>query len=112
MGWLQRKVLCVTTGVSVEFAFGANETCTFTMSFAIKSGTADYVLGEPLVVEEKGETVTTVLRLEGESVVFSKSFGPEDVVDDVFTLDGEDRLVCAKTHSSGATAIRAFARAP
>ena len=112
MGWLQRKVLCVTTGVSVEFAFGADETCTFTMSFAIKSGTADYVLGEPVVVEEKGETVTTVLRLEGESVVFSKSFGPDDVVDDVFTLDGEDRLVCHKTHSSGATAIRTFARAP
>ncbi|KAH8051479.1 hypothetical protein JL721_11137 [Aureococcus anophagefferens] len=109
MGWLQRKVLCVTTGVSVEFAFGADETCTFTMSFAVKSGTADYVLGEPVVVEEgRGRGGGAAARRRVRRLL--KSFGPDDVVDDVFTLDGEDRLVCHKTHSSGATAARTFAR--
>lgn len=115
MGWIQRKVLCVTTGVSVEFAFGPEETCTFTMSFVVKSGTAEYTLGTPVVVEEKGEKVETVLKIEGDAVVFSKTFGEGDTVDDFFTLEEEAggglELVCRKKHTSGATAVRKFKKA-
>lgn len=109
LGWLQRKVLCVTTGVSVEFEFGADNTCKFTMTFSLKSATGDFTLGTPIKDDE--HNVTTLLRARGDTIIFSKTFGENDTVDDLFTLegDGDDLvLVCNKQHTSGAKALRKF----
>ena len=69
LGWLQRKVLCVTTGVSVEFEFGADNTCKFTMTFSLKSATGDFTLGTPIKDDE--HNVTTLLRARGDTITVS-----------------------------------------
>lgn len=120
-----RKFLCMASGVTVEFAFEEDERkCTFGMSFAVKSASNAYTLGAPITGERvqvsdsvsrgiprvRRRGVTTVLDFDGKSVVFSKIFAEDDRVDDSFALEG-DELVCRKSHTSGATALRKFRRA-